>query len=323
MIKEKEQKKMTKKMTKKKAEIDYVQILLKEFKTNYPDLDVTKLKPTFPESLKQVDLTNKEIAQIGFDPVVLSIVCGTVFGDSNLAIQKDYKRARLSYRHSTRQSDWFFWKTLCGLKEFTTETGIQFQLPDGYQVGAALAEGEKLGKLKLSSLVNDKLTALHAHIAPKNVKTIQRYWLNHMNNYFLMTLWLDDGSLTGPLGRQGLISAGKMPKAQAELLADYLTTVWKVESAAREYDSKSDQVQIVINDQENLMKFLRIIAPIIPVKSMLYKVCFFPNNVSLQERWASELKDLVRPDWHDEIDKIYKYKTVLSSSIKKIEIDEE
>lgn len=301
-------------MTKNKDEIDYVKILVKEFKKNYPDLDVIKLKPTFPDSLKQVDLTKKEIVQIGFYPVVLSILCGTVFGDSQLAIQKNYKNARLSYRHSTRQSDWFFWKTLCGLQEFTTETGIQFQKPDGYQASAAVAEGEILGKLKISSTVSEKLTALCHHIAPNNVKTIQRYWLNHMNNYFLMTLWLDDGSLTGFLGRQGVISLGIMPIAQATLLADYIKTVWKVDCVAKEYESKPRQVQIVIENQENLMKFLRIIAPIVPVKSMLYKICFFPNNVSLQQRWASELKNLVRPDWHDEIEKIYQYKRMVQKS---------
>jgi len=42
---------------------------------------------------------------------------------------------------------------------------------------------------------------------------------------------------------------------------------------------------------------------------MLYKVCFYPESVSLQQRWASQdLKKLVRPEWHDELDKIYSYK---------------
>ena len=44
---------------------------------------------------------------------------------------------------------------------------------------------------------------------------------------------------------------------------------------------------------------------IIPVKSMLYKVCLYPIKSSHLQRWTSELKTLVRQEWHAEIDQIY------------------
>jgi len=291
----------------------FSRIVVNEFRANNPDLDVNGLTPTYPSSLKQVNLSQKEMAQLGLHPVVLSTLCGTVFGDSSLKVQKNYANARLSYRHSTRQTDWFLWKTLCAFSEFTTEEGIQFQLPDGFQAEAALIAGECLGKWKLSTRVDTKLTNLQQKIAPKNVKTIERFWLNHMNNYFLMTLWLDDGSLVGDLGCQGIIATGEMPLEQVTILAEYLTTVWGIACHGGELESQKMRngrlaTRLYISDKENLQKFLRLIAPIVPVKSMLYKICFFPDDVSLQQCWASELKSMVRLEWHNEIDKIYSYK---------------
>ncbi len=294
----------------------FSRIVVNEFRLNHPNLELQGcLKPTYPSSMQEVKLFHKEIPQIGFHPVVLSTLCGTVFGDSSLKVQKGYTNARLSYRHSSRQTDWFMWKTLCAFGEFTTEEGIQFQLPDGYQAEASAIVGECLGKWKISTRVDERLTSLQEKIAPNNVKRIQRFWLNHMNNYFLMTLWLDAGGLTGNLGCQGMIATGEMPLDQVNILAEYLKTVWKINCYGGELDSQKMKkghlvTRLYISDQENLQEFLRIIAPIIPVKSMLYKICFFPNDVSLQQRWASELKSMIRPEWHDEIDKIYSYKRI-------------
>jgi hypothetical protein len=282
---------------------------LKDFKAEYTELDVQSLKPTWPAKIEKVRLSQKEMAPINFHPVVLSALCGTLFGDASLAISTGYKTARVQFRHSTRQSDWFFWKTFCIFGEMVTENSPQFQNPDGKQKGAKLLyPEERLGKLKLATKVDLRLSQLLKIVG--DPKTIQRKWLNHMNNYFLMTLWLDDGGLSGEGGRQGVLSTGKMPLDQAEVLANYFLKVWEIDCYASEISQKMADgrlpTRICIRDQENLMKFLRIIAPIIPVKTMLYKVCFFPsNNVSLQQRWASELKLLVRPTWHSVLDEIY------------------
>lgn len=300
-----------------RAAKDFTAIEVSNFKQRYPKLDVSSLSPTIPASLKKVALSNKAMAQIGLPPVVLSVICGTVFGDASLKVQKGYAKARMSYRHSTRQTDWFMWKTFCPLAQFTSaskaaeENKIQFQLPDGFQVVAAALDNECLGKWRIDTAVDEKLTQLHDIICPNGKKTIKRNWLNHMNDYFLMTLWLDDGGLATDLGCQGGIATGTMPLEQAKILAEYIQNVWGVDCKAVELKSqKNNPTRIYIANQDALQAFLRIVTPIIPVKSMLYKVCFFANDVSLQQRWASELKELVRPEWHTEIDKIYLYKTI-------------
>jgi hypothetical protein len=288
---------------------EYALSKINEFRYRYPNLDVSNLAPaTFPQTLKNVNLTDKQMAQLPFDPIVLSAICGSLFGDSSIAINKGYANARIQYRHSTRQSDWFMWKTFCIYKEFINDTSICWQKSDGFQKQVPVKEGEILGKWKVATKGDEKLTKLYNIICPKKTKELQRFWLNHMNNYFLMTLWLDDGSLVGQ--RQGILSCNNTPIDQAKILANYISKVWEVECKVVEVPSKAtatllQPVQIVINDLDNLEKFLRIIAPIVPVKSMLYKVCLYPIESSRLQRWTSELKTLVRAEWHADIDQIY------------------
>lgn len=293
---------------------------VEEFRSKYPNLDVSSLvAPTYPTKLRNVRLSEKEMALLPFNPIVLSTICGSLFGDSSLAINKNYANARIQNRHSTRQNDWFMWKTLCILQEFINETSICWQEPDGYSYSDQIqapppkkndwgGEGEILGKWKVTTKVNEKLTKLHRIICPSGKKQLQRFWLNHMNNYFLMALWLDDGSLSD--ARQGVISCNNTPIAQAKILANYICAVWEVECKVVEVASKAtatltQPVAIVIKNLDNLEKLLRIIAPIIPVPSMLYKVCLYPIESSRLQRWTSELKTLVRQEWHADIDQIY------------------
>ena len=278
------------------------------FRQTYPNLDVKQLKPTYPPSLKDVNLTRKEMAGLDIHPVTLSVLCGTVFGDTTFKIYKGYANARLTARHSTRQTEWVMWKAFCAFERYTTEKCLTFQKSDGKQLTAKPKRGEILGKWSFRSAVDPELTKLHNIIAPNNQKKVQRSWLNHMNDYFLMTLWLDDGSLSS--GRQGTICVNSMPIDQAQCLAEYIAKVWDVKCHVEDVASKKTKTnpvspQIYFNDLDNLEKFLRIIAPIIPVKSMLYKVCLKPKDCSRLQRWTSELKTLIRQEWHSEIDTIY------------------
>jgi hypothetical protein len=317
-------KKITKNnMDKQSERKKYALVKVNEFKSNYQNFEVSNLPPaTFPAKLKNVKLTDKEMAQLPLHPIILSAICGTLFGDSSIAIHTGYGNARIQYRHSTRQTEWFMWKTFFIFGEFVNDTSVLIQEPDGFQKAAPVKQDEILGKWKVATKVDEKLTKLYKIICPKKHKQIQRFWLNHMNNYFLMTLWLDDGGLVGH--RQGIISCNNTPLDQAEILASYICTVWEIQCKVVKVPSKktatlSDPIQIVISDLENLKKYLRIIAPIIPVKSMLYKICLEPIESSCLQRWTSELKTLVRQDWHADIDQIYiDYKTA-----KRLKLSEE
>lgn len=300
---------------------EIVRLTVLAFERRYPDLEVEKLPRPSPSLLESrgVDLKNKEPSNLGMDPIVMSSICGTVFGDSSLAIHSGYSNARIQFRHSSRQSDWFMWKCCCILKGFhgnakTPYSSITFQKPDGKQHEAGRIGGEMLGKFKLMSHAREDLTGLHKVLYEKGKKTMKRSWLNHMNAYFLMVLWLDDGGLVG--NRQGVISLNSTPFDQCEILVEYLEKAWGINCKTVEVSSKSTKTnqnayQIVIEDLENLEKLLKIIAPLIPIKSMLYKVCIYYKDSSDRQRWTSELKGLIRDEWHEYLDEYYVYLRVV------------
>lgn len=290
--------------------------------------------PRKAPSLKDVDLSNKQMAKISLDDLQKSVLCGTCLSDASIRIQKHYKNARVQCRHSSRQSSWFFWKWTVCLKQFINVESIQFQDPDNYQeaspllrfspLGAqwpvydphrrkSLLEGREnevlLGKLKVHTKALPVLTQVHSIICTNNREKIERVWLNHMTDYFLMTVWLDDGSLIG--NRQGIICLDSSPLDQQKVFVDYLKAVWGIESYCMNTNTKMKngeiRYRIVIKDQDNLIKMLRIVAPLIPVKEMLYKILFVPvNNSDLLQRWASEVSQLVLPEFQDFVKEEYR-----------------
>ena len=287
------------------------------FKKRYPDIDVQNLIPTNPKTMKLVDISRKRMANLDLHPVTVSVVCGTLLGDGS--VDKRSTNPRICLRHSSRQTDWFMWKTLCALGNFVNETSICFQLPDGKQIDSVKLPGEALGKWRVATLRKPEMTDLLNILAPEKKKVVERSWLNHMTDYFLMTFWLDDGSLT-TYGREALFCVNSISHDEAQILVDYLETVWDVKCIvrsvpSRKTDTNPDPIEIAVVDLDNIEKLLRIIAPIIPVESMLYKVCFCPLDRSRQQRWASELKELVRPEWHDTIDKTISYQLALQTAI--------
>lgn len=288
--------------------LKYPKSIAKLWGTGQLDITAQPLPKPAPGLSTSLNLSRSAMTKLDLNPSVLSILCGTLLGDGSLKFQKGYANARFQYRHSTRQTDWFMWKTLGPLQEFMGREGIQFQSPDGYQRKTEPIAGECLGKLRVSSLALPKLTLLQPIIGKKNEIVIQRHWLNHMNAYFLMTLWLDDGSLVGR--RQGLICLFSTPVKELHVLANYIKTVWQIDCKVDIIASKNNMPQLTINDEENLYKLMVIIAPLIPVKSMLYKVCFYPTDTVLLQRWTAEIKTLVRKEWHEEIDKQYFYYSV-------------
>ena len=264
--------------------------------------------PIYPKALNNVDLSTKRMQQLSLEPITLSVLCGTSCSDSSLKINKGYANARFQLKHSTRQFTWFTWKCFVVLKDFTSQEGVCFSYPDGYQKQTTSLPGEILGKLKIASKADPKLTQLHEIISVENKVKLQRFWLNHMNNYFLMTIWLDDGSLYN--GRQGVICFNSFSEKEKQIFREYLLNVWSIKTHLQDTGKimKNGQAnkRIAISDQDSLLKLLRLVAPVIPIREMLYKVCFVPDgNPSLLQRWKTELKALVRTEFKEYIEEYY------------------
>jgi len=98
----------------------YRNIIINKFESDYPEKEFKQLflkvyNPLSTES-KNVDLSRKELANLNLDVVVLSCLIGTIFSDSSLV--KNGKNFRLGLRHSTRETEWFLWKTIYIFKDW-------------------------------------------------------------------------------------------------------------------------------------------------------------------------------------------------------------
>lgn len=294
--------------------------------------------PIYPKMFEKshLNLKNKRMANMGFTDIQMSVICGTCLSDAGLEKPKDYANFRIQNKHSTRQANWFIWKWAVCLRSLikAPNTTFQFIWPEGYQKRTVPEETELLGRLFLCSKADLRLTELRLALCSnsnKNVtknkkfncrRVIKRCWLNHMNNYFLMSIWLDDGSLDSN-NSQGVICWNSTPKEDQIVFSEYLRSVWEVEtrvseskqgsflnpvpnSPTAEMEIKATQHVILFKDQYNLIKFLKIIAPAVPVKEMLYKVMFIPkSNKSLLQCWASELTELVQPQFRESVRQVY------------------
>jgi hypothetical protein len=231
-------------------------------------------------------MKNKNVS-VPLSDRVIEIILGTVLGDGSLKKQKGYSNARLQFRHTERDAEYFFWKTKA-LQEVTGLKPVNRQKADGYS---------SFGKLRFLSRALPELSALHELTHKHNTLLIKRKWLNQMTPLSLAIWWCDDGSLIGEGGRRGVFCTDGFDKKSVQMLSQYLKKVWNVRTVVAPVRNKRDGKQeqywrLWIRSQEELKKFLRIILPYIPVRSMLRKVLLLYKDSQFQQRWISEVVSL-------------------------------
>ena len=268
-------------------------------------------KAVYPVNIATLINPGDSMSQLPIGEPERSILFGTVTADTSIGIQKNYRNARMQNRHSTRQYTWFFWKWLVALKSFANGlNSMTWQASDGYQVNAPLRDGEFLGKLHINSKAEVRLTEVYKIIAKDGRKFMDRSWLNHMSSYFLMCVWLDDGSLYHSY--QGCICLDFSTQHEQGTFCEYLRDAWDIKAYVQttgEFMADGrERFRIFIADQDSLLKLLRLVAPLVPVEEMLYKVFFVPKHTTppeLLQRWASELKGLVQPEFRSYVENFY------------------
>ncbi len=215
-----------------------------------------------------------------------AVILGSILGDGSLRIHKGYRHARFSFRHSERQSEYFYWKVE-QLQEIAAEKSVFRQQADGYGTAP---------KLRFQSRALEALTELYRLTHKKDCLRIRRTWLNRMTPLSLAVWWFDDGSLIAN-GRRGVICTDGFDEESVKILARYLDVVWgitvHVGTVGKKRDGKQDRYwRLWFRSTEELKKFLRLILPYTPVPSMLPKILLLYNDRTLQQRWISEVAKL-------------------------------
>lgn len=239
-----------------------------------------------------------------FSNKIRELILGSILGDGSLKKQKKYKNVRFQERHSVEQIDYFNWKVE-QLKELCSNKAVHLQKPDGYS---------KKSKLKLQTLTWPWLTDLHNECYNKhNNLNFRGEWLNTLTPFSLMVWWCDDGSLIGEGSRKGRMHTEGFNYEDVVLLQNYLRTKWNINSNVGKVKLKNNVYYVLNFSTFNLIKFLRIFIHLIPVKSMIKKVFLRYKNKKLQQRWISDLKNLL-PQFEDQIDLLQKQKNLKSEN---------
>lgn len=215
---------------------------------------------------------------------VRDIVLGSLLGDGSIAINPKYKNARFSFRHSTKQKEYFFWKVAM-LKEISGESCYWLQgskkKPDGWGTAKYRFQSKALPSLtELYDLTHKGVSGTKVHVTRK--------WLNQLSPLSLAIWWQDDGSLVSD-SRQGVLCTDGFSLKEVEIIHQYFKNVLKIETKIGQITGQ-EKYRIWIRSSEELKKFLRIIIPHIFSKSMLYKILLIYKNSQIQERWISELE---------------------------------
>ena len=278
--------------------------------------------------IRGVNLKRKRLANISLSCPEKSVILGSLLGDGSLKIYPGYKNARFSFRHSEKESAYFFYKVGL-LSEIGSPGSVQRQAPDGWS---------SLGKLRYQSRALPALSEIHNVTHKKNKLQIRRKWLNHLTPHSLAIWWFDDGSIISG-GRRGVLCTDGFTEAECLILARYLLVVWKISArigrVSKQSRKGSKLSQVLHNPlkdpqcsplpfkkskksspsssakeggggqdlrlQENhyyrlcfsteqLKSFLRIVLPYVPCKEMFYKVLLTYKDLQLQERWISEVE---------------------------------
>nr|BBH42949.1 LAGLIDADG homing endonuclease [Marophrys sp. SRT127] len=229
------------------------------------------------------------------------IILGSLLGDGSLRINKNYKNARFSFRHASKQKEYFFWKRDQLKAKYSAKSGLDCK--DWWEQTPSKGEFGKHPKFRYQSRACPELTMLHAYTHKNGLLKIRRKWLNMLTAQSLAIWWCDDGSLVKNT-QQGVFCTDSFSLKDLEVLDRYMKKVWGIStkvrphrisnapSAAPEKDPKSSSVtqyRLWIDSRQDLEKFLRLILPHIPVLSMVYKTTLLFNDPELQQRWISEM----------------------------------
>jgi len=212
------------------------------------------------------------------------IILGSVLGDGSLKIPSGYKNARFSFRHSVKSSEYFHWK-VSELKEISSDHCVWNQQDSGSYADEIL---------RYQSRALEDLTQLYELVHRQHQLKIRRKWLNQLSPLSLCVWWLDDGSLVANC-RQGVICTDNFSYDELILVVKYFRKVWDLSPSigkVAKNGARSEQYRLWFRSREELKKFLRVIAPYVPVSSMLYKVLILYRDPELQQRWISEICEL-------------------------------
>lgn len=219
-----------------------------------------KKTETFERGKKEYDVLPERVK---------AIIWGLVLGDGSIKINKGYANARLSFRHSVKQRDYFEWKVSELRPWLSTKKDTWEQTPQ---------EGEKGGnKLRYQSGAKASLTYVYNQIYKESQSgevKIRRRWLNEMTQLSLAVWWCDEGTLVGNRS-QGVMCTEGYRVEDVLRLSQYLKEVWGVATnvvdTGKTTTTGHRRYRLTVSTHADLQKWLKSLIPYIPTEGMMRK----------------------------------------------------
>lgn len=233
---------------------------------------------------------------------VRALLIGLALGDGSVKVNKGYKNARMQFRHSINQTEYFMWKRDILRAEVSVDKTSHAGNKD-----TTLQEktGDKeygTQKWRYCSQAHEALTYLNRLTYEGSSRVIRRSTLNMMTPLSLAVMWLDNGSLVAN-GRQGVICTDAYTEEEVKILGQYIKVVWGIETTAyivkEEGKPKlkkdgAERWRLRISTREDLEKWLKLIMPHVEVKAMIKKIMLRWPDAERQQRWISEIAELTK-----------------------------
>lgn len=212
------------------------------------------------------------------------VLLGGILGDGSVKKYKNYKTARYAFRHSEIQSEYFYWKAR-ELKNLASENSTHVQERN--------SAGNRM--LRFQTLALPSIESIYLVTTENNEKSIRREWLNKLDPLGLAVWWMDDGSLIGNTTK-GVFCTDSFSYEEQVILQRYLAEEWDIEVRIKPVKGREGHNRLHLTSVRELKKLLRVIIPVIPVESMLYKVLVLYKHLEYQQRWVSEVAKLSQFD---------------------------
>lgn len=233
---------------------------------------------------------------ISLSQKTISIILGSILGNGSLKLDPGYSEARLNIIQSISQKSYFDYK-VSALSEINKID---------YKIIESKLENNNPKKLYYNSSCLSELTEIYNLTYKKNKINILRKWTNLLSPLALCIWWLDKGIIIN--NTQGIICTDGFELEKIKILIRTLRINWKVESKIhvinKIYKGKNKIYYRIGINKENLENFLKIIIPNIPIEEMLYKGIIRNKNKELQQRWISEIKNLIKPEMREKYIKL-------------------
>lgn len=246
---------------------------------------------------------NKFLDKLSLNFNTKQLILGSLLGNGELKLTSDTK-ALFQFKHRFGLKEYGEWKSDF-LVDIKSANSLIVHKTIGYGV---------TNKITFMSLEDERLFHLYNYLYNQDRLRVLRRWLNYLDSFGLLIWWLDDGSIIDS-GKRGVLCTDHTPYESLLVLRRYLKITFDIDSNIVRHTAttsfRGPYFYRLYFSAFSFRRFLSLIAVSmkpspsgIILPTMLFKFKLLYKDEKLQQRWISDLQDLM-PHYKREIEILY------------------